>query len=259
MGKLSFDHISPQVERLILDFLNSAFRPTDILNMPLIKSQGGSSRDYGIGPSVAKRIIDKKRTLARRRYTSLEQLEDIPGFGQEKLDDLVDTFSISSAERFQRYLRDNFILLDNFPTYYHQITLESDEAFFQVMRDEELLRQLVIDNVHHLADERATEENVQLAKEQLQTAYQDRYETSFVGSYAFALWFFGFDQDNWFSFETMREPIESYLGQSSESIFVLFKGFPSHYLLSGITEDDLPVVLNREELSIYLWNAELFD
>lgn len=261
MGQLNFSHISDEAGDRILRFLNQAFRPQDILNKDLIKSENSGKKDYGIGPVVAGRIIRHRKTFPRRRFTALSQLNGIKGFGQDKLDDLVDTFSINSAQHFKHVIKTRPILYENFPLNFHQIKFEDETKFQEVLTNEDKLRKLVADNIQHLATKKSIQpSDTASAKSQILNAYIEKFNTAFLGAYAWAVWFYGFDADNWFGFDQMRIPIESYLYENGDDpSLYLFKGFDNGLILGGITVLDLPVVVHPLEKSVYLWAAELFD
>lgn len=262
MAQLNFDKVSPMAERGLLAFLNRAFFPKDILKLDLVKSKDSEQTDYGIGFKVAQRIIARKRELGE--FTELSQLNGIDGFGQEKFEDLVQTFSISSAERFRRTLYNEHILFENFEVKYHAITFDSLEDFLACVQDEEAFRQLIVNNLVHLASENTSEEDLQKACTAIQQSYIEKFHSMHVASHAFALWFYHFDEDNWFSFSQMQSVSEPYLSlsyhESDVAGFYLFKGFENHLILkSGISVLDLPVVANPDELAVYLWGVLLFD
>lgn len=101
MGKLDTANIDPVVAQRILDFINHAANAAQIAgNEPSVgpvlddpaKGTGGA-RGYDIGTTVAQRIINLRNALVNNELTDLEQLEQVGYFGQDKLDDLVYTFS----------------------------------------------------------------------------------------------------------------------------------------------------------------------
>lgn len=261
MGQLNFSHISEEASERMLKFLNQAFRPSDILNKLLIKSDQTDKRDYGIGPVVAGRIIKHRKTFPRWRFTDISQLNGIKGFGQDKLDDLVDTFSISSAQHFVHVIKTRPVLFENFPLTFHPIKFENEKDFEEIRQDEEKLRQLVVNNIEHLASRQGVDAAaISKAQSQLSSAYIEKFNTAFLGAYAWAVWFYGFDADNWFGFDQMRIPIEEYLYENGDDpSLYLFKGFENRLILRGITVLDLPVVVHPLEKCVYLWAAELFD
>ena len=80
----------------ILDFLNSAENAEDIAGIP--SAPGPISDDpkrrgtgYDIGPTVARRILDRREELGGS-FTSLEQLAGIPYLGEDKMHDIIYTF-----------------------------------------------------------------------------------------------------------------------------------------------------------------------
>ena len=262
MGQLSFSNVSEVAEVRLLDFLNRAFSVRDILNLRLIKDSGPGTKDYGIGRTVAARIVSRKRILPRRRFTSLTQLNGIQGFGQDKLDDLVNTFSISTAERFKRNLFEQQILFENWEVRYHTVSFDTEEAFRDATKDDASIQKIVKDNIGDLANEGTGPQRIAEIKDQIGNAYFQTYQEGFLGSYEFALWFFKFDQDNWFSFERIREPLEAYLTEVDSrgyDAIQFYKGVNTGLLMSGITVIDLPVVIMEAERSITFWGAALFD
>ena len=87
--------------------------------------------------------------------------------------------------------------------------------------------------------------------------YSDVFYSGFLGSYAFALWFMEFDQDNWFSFEDVltetKEYLNSYSSVDHRRELRLLKGsFPPMNL-------DLPVVVDYEKQYVAVWTGKLRD
>jgi hypothetical protein len=85
--------------------------------------------------------------------------------------------------------------------------------------------------------------------------YTDAYSSGFLGSYALALWFIEFDENNWFSFDDVLKETAKYLNSysfvSDRTELRLVKGsFPPMML-------DLPVVVDYREKSVTLWTGEL--
>ena len=99
MSKLDYNHITSEIEIRILDFLNQVSTPEEIsLQSQGVKDDpnhgfGDQIHDPGIGKTVAQRIIDKRDQCPNSKLTSIQQLDDIAGFGQDKLNDLVYSFS----------------------------------------------------------------------------------------------------------------------------------------------------------------------
>lgn len=87
--------------------------------------------------------------------------------------------------------------------------------------------------------------------------YFDVYSSGFLGSYAFALWFMEFDEDNWFSFDAVQKETKGYLNSYSsvsdrKELRIIKGAFPPMNL-------DLPVVVDYENLSVTAWTGELKD
>jgi hypothetical protein len=103
-----------------------------------------------------------------------------------------------------------------------------------------------------------------LAARLLEPAYPEVFEDAHLGSFAFGLWFYRIDADNWFSFETVRKAAEAYLntydGYENRMELRLYKGFDNRDVLARpITPPDLPVVISYAEQSITLWRISLAD
>ncbi len=154
--------------------------------------------------------------------------------------------------------------MSNFDLRYHAVGFSDRDEFEAVASDERGVRGMVTENLHHLASDNVSEEDLRTALFEAGQAYYDGYYSMHLASYAFALWFFHFDEDNWFGFETIREPVASYLSQSYLQViphgFVLFKGIDNGRILKGgISVVDVPVVINEQEMTFYMWAGELFD
>ncbi len=96
------------------------------------------------------------------------------------------------------------------------------------------------------------------------TAYIDGYESAFLGSYALALWFMKFDEDNWFSHDRVLEKTRAYLQPdlpwNTRQELRLFKGLCAQGLLTeAISPPDLPIIINHEERTITILSGELRD
>jgi hypothetical protein len=109
-----------------------------------------------------------------------------------------------------------------------------------------------------------TEEKAQRLTSSIQTAYVDAYHNSTEeAAYAFALWFYRFDADNWFSFNRMFEQTAAFFGYHNTPFsnleLRLFKGFDNHVFLNLITASDLPVTVNDAERRITIRVVGLAD
>lgn len=87
--------------------------------------------------------------------------------------------------------------------------------------------------------------------------YSDVFFSGFLGSYAFALWFLEFDQDNWFSFDAVQRETNNYLNSyTSVSHRKELRMVKGSFLPMRL---DLPVVVDYENLSVTVWTGELRD
>ncbi len=262
MGQFSLDNLEPLIQKRLFHFLNRARTARVIATLDLIETEPDDRADYGIGETVAQRILDRRNELPRRRFTETTQLNGIKGLGEDKMEDLINTMAQSSAEAFRREMYKG-VLLSNFDLKYYQIKLV-DETFYESVSFQEKLRTILVDRFDDFFQIRISETDKQQALQELQEAYIDAYPRfTSAGSYAFALWFYHFDADNWFSFEQVRLPISRYLdgyltGDHLE--LYLFKGFDTSLIMNeGVTVLDLPVVVNRDEKTLTIWNGQLFD
>lgn len=248
----------------ILNFLNAAQSPDDIAGKILDNPNTGGDR--AIGETVASRILEKRDSLPFGHFSSIEELEDITGFGEDKMSDFIFTLGIRAADAFRNAMYDG-IILDNWTLEHHTTVFESEADFYQIVNIESNFVNWVADAVEKISLSKFEEFRAAvLTKRLVQKCYVDRYDVANFGSYAFALWFYQFDADNWFTFERVRTEIERYLNYyafmnaSNEQLFVLFKGFDNAAaLVSAITSQDLPVVVNPVERAITIWTAELRD
>lgn len=102
------------------------------------------------------------------------------------------------------------------------------------------------------------------AEHQIRNTYVESFESGLVGSYALALWFFRFDEDNWFPFDKVQKETQAYLGarqtMDERLELRLFKGFDNRLLgVEGVVVQDLPVVLDFAEKTLTLWTCGLND
>lgn len=142
----------------------------------------------------------------------------------------------------------------------------SEMEFGALKKDSEKLRLFLGDRLQGLAKDdkrfqQATCDTV--SRKFLETpTYLDRYPTSFLGKFAFAIWFMQFDEDNWFSHERILSPIDRYLSASeAEVVFVkgVGKNVAPMFRTTGIFFQDLPVVLDGRTRTVTIMTAELFD
>ncbi len=85
----------------------------------------------------------------------------------------------------------------------------------------------------------------------------DIFRSGFLGSYALALWFMEFDEDNWFSFKEIHTEtsrfLNSYSSVSERTELRLIKGSFKPMNL------DLPVIVNYKDLTVTVLTGQLND
>jgi hypothetical protein len=258
--------IEDWVATRILNFLNYTRAASKIVEtIQDDPNSGAPGEGASIGETVAARILAKRNSLPNRRFSSISELEGIQGFGEDKMRDMIYTLGVRAADAFRDGLYEKNILLENWNLEHHTYYFPDEEEFNFTANITPNFTNFVAHQVNQLVSERKNNELAgYLAERLIFESYQDAYDISHIASFAFALWFYHFDQDNWFSFERMRLEIERYLGHyirpHDDLRFVLFKGFPNGAtLVKGITTPDLPVVINRPERAISIWTSELFD
>ena len=254
----TFSSLKPTeaVEKRLLDFLNSIHRPEIIADLDLLLIQGDKA-DYGIGPVVAERILAKKNSLSPRLFKSIEQLDDIEGLGQDKAQDLLTYLSMPRGEVFVQMMR-NHVLPSSWELFVRVVNLK-DAPVLDL--NGTAFREWLADEVIQMATEEPDGKAKVEIKRQLVNAYVDEYEIAHVASYAMALWFYRFDQDNWGPFENYRTQAEEYLGFANETNRLQFyKGFDNGLIMKrGITVDDLMVVHNESEHTLSIYASQLMD
>ncbi len=263
---MSISTIAPWIERRILAFVNQARRPADLLGPDRLKDapDDGSSSGYTIGETVAQRLLAYRDQLPRRRYQRLTELDQVPGMGPDKLKDLIYTFGQPADQTFLQDMYDG-IIFSNFELKADTIHISDERHFLETVDQPARFIELVGLRVQSLCEARFDQPRAcRLALKLLQYAYQERFVSGSIGAYAFALWFFRFDEDNWFSFERVHAACDRYLNRyryvNDRLELRLFKGFDNAGILAGgITVLDLPVVVNYAEQKITLWSGQLND
>lgn len=255
------------VANRILAFVNRARSVADLLDGS-VQDDPSDGPGRTLGPTVAARILRHKASLPRRRYTTFAELDDVQGIGPGTIQDLVYSFGTAADQAFQNDMYAKPIIYkENWTLEFHRTAFEEQGSFREVVQDEKALRNWLVAQLGELGASRATTatqiSNMQAA---VSSAYVDRYSNSTpAAAYAFALWFYEFDADNWFSWERIQEACLAYFdyhmaGYPWEMELYLIKGFRQNGLIrNGITPDDLPVVINWAEQSISFWLSALYD
>ncbi len=257
----------PWVLTRILDFLNRADTPRDITRNPELQDDpgSGSERGYIIGETVARRIIEQRSQLPAGRFTTLEELRDVKGLGDDKIHDLAFSFSTPAAQAFRAMLYAQNILPANWTLTHHTEYFKDQAEFRAVAESQSLFLDWIETQVRQISGQQTSDPSAaRLAGELARKCYVDTYTTAHYAALAFAFWCYRFDADNWFSFETIRRPAEKYFstypGPDNRLELRLFKDFPnSGVLVAAISARDLPVVINYAESAITIWTGELKD
>ena len=256
--------IAPWVRYRILHFLNAAQKPIDLVVGVL--DDAGDAEERGFSMLLSRRVLQHRDALSGKRFQTLEQVDAVRGISPDKLDDLAFTFGVPAADAFEKALFEYGLLLDNWTLHRYTWTDGSEKAFRQTADDPTAFRQVVRDLATRACLETAGHDQAQARTltASLETDYIDGYNNSTEeAAYAFALWFYRFDADNWFSFENMFEQTEAFFSHHSGAFFPLelrlFKGFQNQVLLNQIVGRDLPVTVDYAEQVITLWVVGLRD
>lgn len=267
MSVTSHPDIPLWIQNRIVGFFNKARNINMILDGS-IKDDPANGKGSTLGPTLAARILREKNSLPQRKFTDFEQIDDIRGIGPDTVQDLVYSFGQPAAAFFKRSMYDSeTIYKDNWVLDYFRYQIEDEEEFTALVEDEESLRKFVIGKLKKESkDKKLSEKDIDAMVEDLESAFIDPYSNSTPeATYAFALWFYQFDADNWFSWEQIQEQTQAYFDYNFNTYpwqmdFYLFRGFENKGLVEvGITPAALPVNVNWAEQSITFWGAALYD
>ncbi len=169
-----------------------------------------------------------------------------------------------SAEKFELSMESSEhggILYSNLPLTNWTMKINNAEEFLKLIADRNSLRDFVADRVFNIAMDLGMDQSkCDSARTFLKKSWVDELDSGFVASYQFAVVFLRFDEDNWFSYDSVRAKIYPYLGTGRKK-FRLYKGFNHTGVLSkrGISMIDLPVIIDEDEQTITIWSGELYD
>lgn len=258
--------LHPGQEDRILYFLNRISSPADITDNRLLKDDPyyNGTGGYTIGDTVATRIINAKSTLPGGRFRNLDQILAVEGMGPDKLSDLLASFWQPAAEFFHDKLKSG-ILFDNWKVEHWTYDFSDKvEAFKNLTQHECLIKNFVAEQVRDIIFKKHNQNTLaSLCRSLIQHLPVDYTpEDALTNSHLFAIWWYRFDADNWFSFERIREACEAYLSYYTRYPIDLFmiKDFQNGGTLAeAISPNGLPVVINHGEHNITIWAASLFD
>ncbi len=251
------------VQERILDFVNRVQTAAELAAG--VQDDPNSGGSGSIGATVAQRILDARNALPGNRFREFSQLDDVPGVGEDKINDLAYTFGTPAAKAFQDRMYNGVIYRENFDLDYRSLSYATDAEFLAIVDNDSNFTNAVGAVVEKWVDERSG--NRQLAAtagRYLRLTHLERTTSAHLGGYYFAYWFFRFDEDNWFSFERVRTETDFYLSYNPSYQDRLelrfFKGFDNCGLLANaISPTDLPAVVNYGERKITVWRGDLRD
>lgn len=262
--RLPFTILPGQTE-VVLNFLNSISNPSDITDNYKLKDDPSydGSGGYTIGEKVAAKIINGREKLPRGKFRTIQQVLDIRGIGHDKVRDIMTSFWQPAAEHFHKRLFEN-VLLENWKVEYWTFDfLNEEDEFNRLTNSNILLRAFVAEKIRGIVQEKQKDYTLtNLVTALLEHLPFEKNETSIASSHLFALWWYRFDEDNWFSFERILEETTAYFNhyQRHDLQLGFFRGFVNgDTLAEAVTVRDLPVVINHAERRITIWAASLYD
>ena len=259
----------PTTTNRLLTFLNKLKNAEDLIQkldkiQPSKILATNGPKDYGLGETISQRIFEYRDKLPARRFSNLDQLEDIKGFGPDKLHELTKKVCIPAAMAFKNSMYANLIA-ENWilePYTYHIV---NTAEFSETVENESIFADFVCDKLEDISLQKYNNgKAAMLAAQLLKCCYLESFEDTHYGSIAFAFWFYQFDADNWFSFEQIWAECEDYLaaysGIQHRLELRMFKGFDNAGVLANpVTNMDLPVVVNYAEQAVTIWTCQLND
>lgn len=237
----------------VLDFLNFTWRAEDILAHPNVRKAAAADSGYVIGEKVAENIVTHRRRLPTRRYTSSKDILSVPGLGEDKLNDLLSSFSTPADEAFSQALFAG-ILGENWELLPRSAHYRKSEELLRLTAGTDLLKRTVADLCAADHPQRWLH---------YRQAHVDHYPESHLAAFQFAYWWYLFDQDNWFSYDRIKLACETYLshhGYSQPGMELIFLRLTNQSPLNEVTRSELiPVVVNYPERVLTVWDAQLND
>lgn len=164
----------------------------------------------------------------------------------------------SKAQAFLKSMYSNNVIFGNFVLKVYSYHFKDALNFTERVNDSIYFRGMVSNHIRNICIDRfSDQEKCENRSKEIYHLYIEDFSSGLLGSYAFALWFMHFDEDNWFSFDAVHEQTRKYLDSTE---LRLFKGFDNDGMLTiPVTVLDLPVVINNEEKTVSIWTGELND
>ncbi|MEM1215674.1 MAG: hypothetical protein AAGJ82_08320, partial [Bacteroidota bacterium] len=235
----------------ILHFFNRATSVKDIIKSSLLKDdpEQGAKKGYVIGQLVAERILDTRNRLPAQRFRTYEQLCDVKGLGTDKLHDLAKSLAIPADTYFQQRLFDN-LLLGNWEVAARRTTFEDANTFQQVASSACALKAVVAEQLYGAPNAFGEELN-RLQHLAIQNGYLEQWGDAYIGGYNFAIWWYLFDYDNWFTFERIQTVCNEYLGYhhlpADRIAFFQLRGISHGPMTATRQQNLLPIIVNHGE------------
>ena len=265
MQRPALSELLPVQIKTVLDFVNQAETVDDLTNIEKHRPDlpPEELKRYSIGETSAQNILDARPQQRGGQFTTIEQLLAVKGIGEDKVLDIVEFIWLPAEEEFRKHLFAS-VLGENWEVNYWRTSFDTEEEYTRIAENEAELRDFVAKQV--LAIGRKRHDNYLvgvLARDLLEKLPMDRFDGG-GAVIQFASWWYRFDEDNWFSFERIREVIDpflNYFGKQRGAYIdlVFFRGFQAGVVAKGISPDDLVVTLNPTESSISIWGISLFD
>ncbi|MFK7936882.1 MAG: ComEA family DNA-binding protein [Saprospiraceae bacterium] len=250
-------------QKRLLRFLNTARSAEAIHHHPELRNDPnlGNANGYVIGEKVAQNIMQFRRERGFRPFRSLDDILAIKGLGDDKLNDLLYSFSKSADAAFEERLFEQ-VLQENWELQPQSTESESLNDFIAIADNRDNFRRVVAQLYAKQRFPNHSQAQRQLEM-RIQQASVESYFDAHLGAFQFAFWWYLFDYDNWFSYEVMRDVCERYLnyhGNNDRAMqfrMIRLTGYDSIY----DTQRDLliPVVVNFTEQKITVWMAQLND
>ncbi|MCK5682605.1 hypothetical protein KAJ27_00730 [bacterium] len=161
--------------------------------------------------------------------------------------------NISDEKLFLESVEKN-VLHSNFNFTFMKLKILEKSKFKKISSDKKCFRNYLIDKLNDL--------NISKNASKIDNCFIEVYDSGFLGSLAFALWFMKFDEDNWFSFQQVLTETEKFLADKTYDDRIelfLLKGLKSDCDNSAITVEEIPVTLNHSTGLICIWQGKLFD